>query len=1332
MVDYSNDKTHIEYVRQNVNPLYKLDKEEAMKYAVSMGASDSARGIGQLFGKAGEYFGWDGLSEKLKEKDKKLKAILESEEYGKDAMIAFLGSAVVADPVSYVPIVGWLSKGKKAKNLMELTKYGAVSGAAVSSLGYTAEDERTLLQDKDASLLQKRLENTAIGAAAGTVLAGGGGALVDVVQKARGKGSIFKNVDEPTVTQTKTVETVKEAQDNIVKETSKTDKTKYNLKNPIIKKYQDYVGTPVKNAIFNNPGESLGFIAGYNGYSDPEASYKEKITSGLILAASIKGAKNIKYKDDYIKDIVGRGVIDSYGLTPDYIKLKQQYRINKNEIGSEFYDILARAEKELSPEQNKLLYNFMVGDIQGVEKLSPEALAINNEARKLITKYANEFTQRGLVDANVVKQNINTYLKRSYLKPKESTNTVKYDNLSEIRLIGDELKPRGLEEKITLKSFNDPKTTWKDEGWKVVEEYKDGRVKIRRDFTKDERIQMQEIEDASYAIAETGRLFANDLSTARFFDELSQNPNFVLSKDKYKSLDIGDQKNFVLVPDVKVKGTDKPQYGQLNGMYVNKDVFSDLKHIYGYSKADWGRNLDGLQNLWKKTKTAWNFGTHVGNTASNVMLIDFADADLKYVGKAWKEMMNKNSAIHKQAKLDGIFDADFISREFRNSTTEIEKALTALRGDKFGSGIVEKTKQVVNFGKKYTTDQMEKLYQFEDQIFRMAVYMDRLDKGYSQVDAALDARKWFIDYDINAPVVKLAKRTFVPFVSYTYRVIPLLAEAATLRPHKFAKWAAFGHAMNEGSAYLKEDKTGEQIDRLTMREQQRKKMFGDVPVIGDAMPYTNIRIPFDDDEGNALYFDVSRWIPGGDIFEQRESSVGIPGVPSPLQPGGLYVDAIANFMFKTDPFTGQSLEDLGIDTDSTFEIAKHFGSRIPPNMPFIKGTYAYKKYEKAKSLKTGQVDSEQIYGSKYVAPDMPWASIAYGLGFKLRPQDAEVNKLGKELEYKQELKKLQTKERRILSNFKKYGTAVYKSTEERDKELEEVGEEIIKLSAEYEIYLAELRKLEGKQAEEKFKRLNKFKGGEVDVPFTKDEPEDRVDSFTGKPYSDQMARLGFFNGEKVNKTEKVFTPEQIKEQEFEYKKTDVALNRNKVLNHLRDKGLSKNAIIGLMANIDAETGLKELGYEGSFDYRQKQIDGPGKGLFMLDPGGDHVKQYNSFLKRNNREDSTESQLDYALESIYDTKSPALKSNGSGNARELRAIFKTGTPEQIAEEFAIRWERPKKIIEGTPEEKAEQIRQRRLRASKLNKVLENMFQETEWYFTQRYNLKQLITFIGYTR
>jgi len=32
-----------------------------------------------------------------------------------------------------------------------------------------------------------------------------------------------------------------------------------------------------------------------------------------------------------------------------------------------------------------------------------------------------------------------------------------------------------------------------------------------------------------------------------------------------------------------------------------------------------------------------------------------------------------------------------------------------------------------------------------------------------------------------------------------------------------------------------------------------------------------------------------------------------------------------------------------------------------------------------------------------------------------------------------------------------------------------------------------------------------------DVPFTKENPADRVDPFTGQPYQEQMSRLGFGN-----------------------------------------------------------------------------------------------------------------------------------------------------------------------------------------------------------------------------
>ena len=115
-----DSQEYIDYVRENINPAYKLSKKEALKYATAMGTSDTIRGIGQLFGEA---FGIDELNEYLKEKDKKLSGILSNPEYGTEATVAFLSSGIVADPVSYVPIVGWIAKGKKAKNLTDLVKY---------------------------------------------------------------------------------------------------------------------------------------------------------------------------------------------------------------------------------------------------------------------------------------------------------------------------------------------------------------------------------------------------------------------------------------------------------------------------------------------------------------------------------------------------------------------------------------------------------------------------------------------------------------------------------------------------------------------------------------------------------------------------------------------------------------------------------------------------------------------------------------------------------------------------------------------------------------------------------------------------------------------------------------------------------------------------------------------------------------------------------------------------------------------------------------------------------------------------------------------------------
>jgi len=1306
-----------QYIRDNINPLYKLNKDEAIDYATSMGVSDSLRGIAQLFGKGGDFFGWDALTNSLKKKDKKLQAILEHPEYGKDANIAFLTSAIAADPVSYIPIAGWISKGKKAKNLKDLAIYGGSTGAIVSSLGYTPEDKETLLLDEDASLIERRLENAGIGLIAGGILGPAIGKSVDVIQKARGKPGIFAPdeiepkkfdddfVDEDTLNQPITVGSTVRAKDrknigtvieldeekgvatvrfvnketgntatkrfslndlqdtkpgqqkkkgvvlgeevaekpkdvifvidkettkgnpiykatnsknkitysiqkavdeqgniipkqwevttipflrgrkkgesiadfnrrkkaltqinlfgslrdakqfvrnniqpnktvpianqkdletHIVQEISKPTDQKYSVKYSVGQAYKDKVGTPLYNIVFNNPAESLGgFTGGYIGYNaidNPEATYAQKLTAGLIGTISGAGVTRygVKNTPDNFKDIVGRMFIDKYGLRPEYIKLKQNFRANKNEIAMEFKDIVEKASKELNEEQNTLLYGLINGDIASIEKLSPEALNLNAETRALITKYALEFVDRGMLDEKVFKKNIDTYIKRTYRKPKQETDKVFYETNKQIRIIGDELKPRGLVETTTKKDFDNVNSKWKKEGWEILEELKGGKVKVRRQYTKQERKDLEEIENASYAIAETGRLFAHDISTARFFDDLSKNKNFVLDEADWKALPKSEQNRFAMMPSSRVQGTKQLKYGELSGKYIEKNVLQDIKHTFNFSiidkaaKAPIAKYFDKLQTLWKKTKTAWSVPTHVGNTASNVMLLDFADVGdglfdgLKMLFKGIKEMRNPNSKIHRQAKIDGIFDVDLVSKELGNELSEIERALTKLQNkENFGAGILDKTWEMTKKYGKLPAEKMERLYQLEDQIFRMAVYMDRINKGFSRSDAALDARKWFIDYDINATAVQALKRTMVPFISYTYRVIPLLAESAILRPQKFIKWGAFGYGLNEGFTYLADDELGEEMDRLTVRQEYNKRMFGGVPAVGDLMPYTNIRMPVDDENGNAVYLDVGRWIPGGDIFEQRSTEVGLPGVPANFQPGGIFFDAFYTAFSKQDPYTGRDLEEYGVDTDNIGSIAAHFAKAQIPNIPYLKGAYGTRRYEKAKRIDIGELDGERVYGSQYIANDTPFLALAYMFGLRLRPQDAYANKKLKTFLHQKERDEINTKIKSIPKEIRKGNL----TSEEAEKRRVKLQEELYALNAEWEIYQKKLGELEGKLSEEGFKKLQerqgKVEGGIVkgkDVPYTKENPADRVNPFTGSPYSEQIIRLGLARG----------------------------------------------------------------------------------------------------------------------------------------------------------------------------------------------------------------------------
>lgn len=148
----------------------------------------------------------------------------------------------------------------------------------------------------------------------------------------------------------------------------------------------------------------------------------------------------------------------------------------------------------------------------------------------------------------------------------------------------------------------------------------------------------------------------------------------------------------------------------------------------------------------------------------------------------------------------------------------------------------------------------------------------------------------------------------------------------------------------------------------------------------------------------------------------------------------------------------------------------------------------------------------------------------------------------------------------------------------------------------------------------------------------------------------------------------------IKNKQLKNQKAKAALKANKerkennlkkVTKALEKQGFSKNAVAGILANIEVETG-------GSYDFKQKQVNGPGRGLFQLDPSGPLPKAYKTW--RGKREDSIEAQVEFMHDTIYGSNKDVI---GAGNARKLRNAFDLSSAEDIAKEFSNRWERPSK-------------------------------------------------------
>lgn len=420
--------------------------------------------------------------------------------------------------------------------------------------------------------------------------------------------------------------------------------------------------------------------------------------------------------------------------------------------------------------------------------------------------------------------------------------------------------------------------------------------------------------------------------------------------------------------------------------------------------------------------------THMNNIMSNMMFMDMADVRMQDLSKGIKSFI-KGDAEYMAARDAGAFGGDMIAQELR------KEVLQPILDDIAKAGADGKNPLLARMGMlgtvadkiwtwaKVADDRMLTAYQMEDEVFRMATYLRRRSLGDSVEVSAKHAREQFLDYDIRAPWVNAARNSVLPFISYSYRAIPKIAENVMNRPWKVAKYFALAYAANM-LAYMWDDgDDGEDRERASLRDEEQGYTWFGIPRM--------MRMPYRDADGMPVFLDVRRWIPSGDVFDTNQGQSAIP-VPSSLQLGGPLLLAF-EFALNKQSFTGNEITNDLTDTsgDKAAKVGDWLWKSWMPSAAWVPNSWYWEKIENA--LK----GAEDYSGRKYSLPEAALSSV----GIKLKPQNVEDGLGWKQRAFKEVERELRTEGRR-LANKRERGLI---SQSEFDKSMAQLSEKFTNL-----------------------------------------------------------------------------------------------------------------------------------------------------------------------------------------------------------------------------------------------------------------------------------------------
>ena len=238
---------------------------------------------------------------------------------------------------------------------------------------------------------------------------------------------------------------------------------------------------------------------------------------------------------------------------------------------------------------------------------------------------------------------------------------------------------------------------------------------------------------------------------------------------------------WVKVPDTNIANTGgKKRWGALAGKCVRAEIWRDLNEINIANNPGTWRTL---MTQFKKNKTGRNPVVHMNNIMSNVVLMDLADVRMQDLHAGVKAFFKGDASTIRRHSTMALSATTWSAKRFaiRCSSRSSMRSASRSRARAIRSSpkLVSPASLPTSCGRgpRPPTTACCAPIRPKDQLFRMATYMRRRSQGESPQVAALNARDQFLNYDIRALWIVMMRNTLFPFISYTYRAVPKLAES---------------------------------------------------------------------------------------------------------------------------------------------------------------------------------------------------------------------------------------------------------------------------------------------------------------------------------------------------------------------------------------------------------------------------------------------------------------------------------------------------------------------------------------------------------------------------